>query len=311
MVKCSRRNPFSTEKHIYRLGLRLLHAFVWALIGIFVVTGGFLGISRRVVASNSTIFTFEYAESGDAQKVLNKYEKLIASDNIHLVNLDPKTHLNGKIEYKQTTKYSETKYLGDLKGGKPHGIGILFEKDGADELYRPEYIGNFSKGFMDGYGISFQTEGMYCYPKSEAHYKDGERNGQCYEYMVDMDWAIANRYSKNAPVYDTDNGSVVFDFPLAKTELYSVGKMKNDKRDGKWTINNFMSDHSSRTFVAAEVKYSDNGKKAKGKLYYEDGTIRYDGEMNGSLVADGKGTKYREDGSIEHKGEFKKGDIKN
>jgi hypothetical protein len=294
---------------------------LWWIISICVVltfitmAGSIVFFPNNAVASYSwdTITTFEYNDSKDAKKLIKKYEELIESDDIHLVGLDAKKHLNGTTEYKQTTKSGDVQYLGSLKSGQPNGFGILFEKNSYDGVYMPEFIGDFSKGYLDGYGIWFSIEGSYYYPNCEGHYKKGKLDGQYYEYMMDIlgtsDENYDTSYALNNAKYDDSYGSVVFDYPIVKTELRGGGKMKNGNMDGKWTINGFTSDLRS-TFVAAEIKFSNKGKKAKGKLYYEDGAVKYDGEMNGDLQMDGKGTLYREDGSVEHKGQFKKGDIK-
>lgn len=242
-----------------------------------------------------TIETFDYADK-EAKKLINDYRKTIDSYEGHFVNLSSdKKAFSDIVEYKQQTAYSEDVYIGNIKNGKPNGFGIIAQRIHTDQLL-PIYIGYFKDGLLDGYGVTYTKDGSNYYRvEKEANYESGKLSGNYYEYSED--------YSTDVH-YDLGTAQqVLFDYPF-ETSVYisAQGEYKNNKKSGKW-----IEEHG---LGWADVTYSDNGKKAKGTIYYPDGGIQYDGEMNSILQYNGKGTLYRTDGSVEYKGTFKNGEIK-
>ena len=62
----------------------------------------------------------------------------------------------------------QPKYYGEIKNGKPEGIGDLTASDGE------KYVGEWKDGKKHGQGTFYYTDGgVYV-----GEFKDGERNGQ-------------------------------------------------------------------------------------------------------------------------------------
>ena len=60
------------------------------------------------------------------------------------------------------------KYQGDVKNGKPNGLGSLTYPDGS------KYVGEYKDGKLNGQGTSTWSDGR----KYVGEYRDGERTGQ-------------------------------------------------------------------------------------------------------------------------------------
>jgi len=65
-------------------------------------------------------------------------------------------------------KETQPKYQGQVKDGKPNGLGSLTYPDGS------KYVGEFKDGKKHGQGTFTWSNGK----KSVGEWKDGERNGQ-------------------------------------------------------------------------------------------------------------------------------------
>ena len=87
---------------------------------------------------------------------------------------------------KEGDEDTEPEYQGQVKDGKPNGMGVLTFIDGR------EYAGRWKNGMMNGIGTETSTDGR----KFEGEYKDGklmngteyDKNGKIYYKIVNGEW---------------------------------------------------------------------------------------------------------------------------
>ena len=170
----------------------------------------------------TTITTCDYKYSKKAASLMKKFEKLANSSDDYLINLSSKKHINGNLEYTQTTNYSSSFYLGKIKNGKPDGFGVIFQNY-SGQFYVPYYIGEFKEGYYHGYGITYEIDSSYYYyyPSIEAEYKKGAYNGDYCEYyydssIPDYDYTEYNDYDD----YDYDDDYDDYDNDYYENDEY-------------------------------------------------------------------------------------------
>lgn len=151
---------------------------------------------------------------------------------------------NGKLYYKDGNYY-----IGEFKGGKRHGKGIIYTKEN-----QIEYEGNFAFDHFQGYGLQiFKDKPELSY---EGEFKEGKLHGKgkfmlkkkiIYEGLFDNHQLIENK------------GKLHF-----QDGSYYVGPFFNNKMHGKGKI------FYSNNLLQYEGDFRDGKKEGDGKFYYED-----------------------------------------
>ncbi len=233
----------------------------------------------------------------------------------------------GAARYKATVDDSKYKYAGAKKDNYPDGVGMLLKKSdvnldsaggtyGALEIdgvyYNLVYIGNFSEGRFDGYGLRYNEPEVeecylldklcgnkvsddtikeyYCgwlnYIDYDGMFKKGEFDGQGNSYYAYLEKHIysagsIDKIKLNDPQYDA---VIVSEFKNGeengKSKMYACGKliydceMKNGQKDG------YGCSYYSNGNLEYKGNYKLGKKHGKGTLYNSDGSVVYDGEWN-------------------------------
>lgn len=185
--------------------------------------------------------------------------------------------------YEQTLNNTGYSYCGPLKNGKPDGYGVLYNY--YDEVI--EYIGNFEKGAINGYGMKLNG----AFIEYEGEFSNGEMaNG---DVIVPYE---PEYYRTEYEVPEDENK-----FPAIRMCPEYIGEMKKEEYSGKGTL--YFPDGT----VEYEGEFKNGSYNGDGILYYENGQIQYKGEFSRGKY-DGKGTLYDETGNVVFEGKFKKGD---
>ena len=186
-------------------------------------------------------------------------------------------------------------FIGEVKDGKPHGIGMIsFKEKGM------VHIGEWKIGSPDGLGVKYEmkTNDFYI-----GEFKNGQKNG------------LGKTYNIKSSILD------VIEF-MINSEL----KTKEDLENFLSDINRY-STTSYTDLIKSSGTFKDNIMHGQGTLHYED-TSRYSGNFvqgipngqgkmnfaNGDFyqgnfkdgIPSGKGVLSSRDGS-KYSGEFKKG----
>ncbi len=151
-------------------------------------------------------------------------------------------------------------YYGKIKNNKPEGKGVLLYGD-SDRI--PRYIGSFDDGIFNGYGMEclrgdFSRDGLV-----ECNYKDGMTSGSGIQYSAIVDWN------------DKD------DF-LFSTYIRYEGNMTNNATPYKKGVLYDYDDSDYMIYKHYEGEFallSAGHPEGKGKLYYPDGELLYDGKF--------------------------------
>lgn len=123
----------------------------------------------------------------------------------------------GKLGWhKEGDEDKDEKFLGEIKNGKPNGIGTLSNPDGG------RYAGEFKDGIPDGLGILSLPDGK----KYDGEWKEGIKEGQ--GICTFADGSIYTGELKNG----LSDGIGTMIFPNG--EKYA-GEWKNGKKDGQGT----------------------------------------------------------------------------
>ena len=218
--------------------------------------------------------------------------------------------------YTMTLEESEYAYWGDLNDeGKPDGIGVIFRAFTSFDPDNPElfllYMGQFSDGYYDGYGVEFNfpdiyndvpnyvgaliTEdnvSMYNDPIYEGYFKKGQYSGEGVKILC------------NIGAYDIDTGELQLDPEKADYYLY-IGNFKKGELDG-----DDVKVYNYKGVLEYEGEFSGGEYNGEGILYYIDhpGQVKYKGEFSGGEFQ-GDGILYDENGDVIYEGEFLRGDI--
>lgn len=255
------------------------------------------------------------------QKAL--YNWLGRQENENYVYVTPDNIL-GENKYKITSERSDYLYCGDIEDNYASGSGILFTLSSdnygvltyKDRYYNLLYIGEFSKGRFDGYGLKFNcaekstinsllkicpydessSEFAFYYlawinfVTYDGYFKDGSYEGLGNEYEFDLEFRVA--MAPLVPLPDVEK--VEFD-------SVTVGEFKNGESNG-----------ACKMFVGAYLWYDGEMKNGKmngyGKKYYS-GTnvLEYEGNYKNDM-RHGSGTSYDRDGNVEYSGNWKNDD---
>lgn len=216
------------------------------------------------------------------------------------------TLLHGK-RYAITANASEQVYYGALKDNKPNGFGVIC--DALSDQYC--YIGNFEKGFFEGYGITFNNTTVDIgeidaavergYLLASDHDKAGFYIAHCASY--EGEWTKGKRSGKG-------------------NEFKITGRMNDLALDGFWAgvfypmiysgeFSNDEYDGNSKFYAYGCMLYQGESKgeepEGKGIAYYINGQVQYDGQWKKGRYH-GTGTLYAENGDVIYQGKWNNGD---
>lgn len=252
----------------------------------------------------TTLLTYPYSDSRKGKNITAIIQASKAAEEKDFSYLDENGKLaSDKKTYEITVKeVTDYIYYGKVKKDKPDGYGILYY-----DRY-PTYIGEFSKGVKDGYGIEIaysELENAY-FISYEGNFKNGLRDGSGKEYQEYVEGILSDSYYYEANLYEKQvlrYTDLRYDLPLIDNTIIYEGEFEDGSYGGKGIR------YDIRGIVMYEGEFESGKYDGKGSLYYENGKIHYEGSFqNGEY--DGKGTLYNEDGSVQYKGKFKRGDIK-
>lgn len=228
----------------------------------------------------------------------------------------------GKSYYAQTKKNTGLYYAGDIKDGKPDGVGMLIEVlDTYDySIIRKKYAGEFKKGVITGFGLKFNDDELHSDVYSQLNGCENKDDGQ---------WAFDNYFNPVSYVGEIKNGQCtgegitllyrdISDFlellsdgatmeELDSNNIFmsDVTIVKGEHKKGEWN-------GDIKMYVNGKLLYDGEMKNdqpnGKGKLYYPNSDIlKYEGSFkNGEY--NGKGTEYSEEGKEIYSGKWKNGD---
>lgn len=222
-------------------------------------------------------------------------------------------------------------YYGNAIGNDASGKGRLFDSQG-----NLIYVGGFKEGLFDGYGEKRSlvktvrnadvAQSYQCVYKGE--FKNGLPDGEGKEYSYDT-------------VYDFEKEKFVskylhYEGQFVKGKHNGIGTLYNvsSKYEGSFFDNEFngygsywfkdddliykvTGVYSNGELEGEAIKYFpggsvcfdgiyENDKAVSGTTYYEDGSIRYKGGMDGENYQ-GEGILYWQNGEIQYDGEWKEG----
>lgn len=282
---------------------------------------------KEILPSVYTMFNCQYPKdfSTERNKVLKKVQELnnkIINENT--INVEVKKD----IEFKQTLDVSTYKYFGNIKNGRPDGLGVILlpadivnspQSYELPNCYLPVLAGTFKDGKLNGYGMEIGFNGI----DMEGIYKDGALNGDGIIYNND-EIAITNfdiledsntfnsireeyclkKYELSLSsiddnafdyiaTYEGGNGLVITDYPVIQPNVFSQGEFSKGKANGSQKVYhpNYKMNQSTKLYELI------NKNSVYGPIYY-DGNTKNDSKS-------GKGTTYYPNGKIQYQGEFK------
>ena len=297
--------------------------------------------------SSYTMFNCQYPEefSSERSKVLKKIQELNNQTiDENTINLEVKKN----VEYKQTLSQSTYKYFGNIKNGRPDGLGVvlqeatggIFDDYGLFNCYIPVVAGYFKNGKLSGYGMDIGFYGI----DMEGNYENGKLNGNGIVY--DNEEIAITNFDALSSIYieycqekseralsiidETDfeyseevSGLIIVDYPVIQPNVFAEGKFNKGKANGNQKVYhpNYQRNQSTGQYelikknsIYGQLYFEGNtkndSKSGKGTTYYLNGNIQYKGEFKHNKYH-GNGTLYNEDGTVKHKGKFKNGDILN
>lgn len=176
---------------------------------------------------------------------------------------------------KGTLQLPEGRYEGEIKNGKPHGVGKMYYKDNND-LMRLSYEGDWINGIPSGKGTIIWTDGS----KYTGDMCNGVRSGSGTIITPDGSriegTSRAGKWSGNVTIH------------LYSGEIY-IGEMKDDELTGRGTLY-----HKTGEKYEGDVV---NGKAhGWGIMHGVDGD-RYEGSWKNDK-REGKGTYYWSGGKL-------------
>lgn len=229
----------------------------------------------------------------------------------------------GAPQYKRTERKTSYLYYGELRENRPDGYGILlgptYNNHGI-EIYNEwqydiMYIGEFSDGRYQGFGIEFYETNMgqdyleqYCTaePGSELYqdyylmwanpvayfgeFQSGERHGKGNAFILSQ-----------AEIYFGAMGEIDIDMP--EYEI-SVCEYRSGEKDGNGSI------YAPNGYVAYIGEFDNDVYDGYGtKYYYGTDTLEYEGTYKDGK-RHGTGTSYRQNGDVAYAGEWAHDDYK-
>ena len=208
---------------------------------------------------------------------------------------------NGKIRYKgdfKNNKYNGNGkyifdggcyYIGEFKNGMFHGKGELFYKDGEIK-----YSGDFKNNeieygkynYRSGYYIGQFKKWMY-HGKGTLYYKNGKIK---HKGEFKNNKFLKKEYGNFNDKYEEN---VRYDY---EDGTYYIGQTKNGLRHGKGKM------YYENGNILYDGDFIEDNEEGNGKYYYENGEY-YIGDWGNSL-RNGTGKLYYKNGNLKYEGDF-------
>ena len=169
------------------------------------------------------------------------------------------------------------------------GRYIVGETNGKGKEYNYEdnliYEGEYKNGERNGYGIEFNDDDELIY---EGEYLNGKRNGKGKEYYYDNEIKYEGEYKNgkkwNGIEYDYYNKDIKYEIKDGKGYIKKYEEL-NDK-------------YGPNYYLIFEGEIKNGSKNGKGKEYYSDGTIKFEGEYLNGKKWNGKEHDYKNENII-------------
>ena len=185
--------------------------------------------------------------------------------------------LNGKVnEY----YFDRLQYEGEYLNGKRNGKGKVYNQDGI-VIFEGEYL----NGVRNGKGKKYNDKDILIF---EGEYSNDKRNGKGKEYKENNELIFEGEYANDKRY--TGTWKEYGNFNFADTLIYEGEYYKGNKWNGK-----FYDKNKNVSLILI------NGK-GKGKIF-EYGILKFEGEYNNGMK-NGKGKEFWNDGSLQFEGEF-------
>lgn len=258
---------------------------------------------EKKASTYTTLLNYSYDNSRKAKNIttLLKDSKEAEETEFSYVSENKKLTSDKKTYEITINKETNFIYYGKTKNDKPDGYGILYY-----DRY-PVYIGEFSKGVKEGYGIEIECSGLYdaFFVSYEGNFKDGLRNGEGKKYQEYVEDVVLDSYFHAVDMYKKQVLKYMdlrYDLPLIENPIKYEGDFKDGSYSGKGIL----------YYVKGTAMYEGDFKSGEyegtGTLYYDNKQIWYKGSFKNGKY-DGKGTLYYKNGEIQYKGKFKNGDV--
>jgi antitoxin component YwqK of YwqJK toxin-antitoxin module len=221
-------------------------------------------------------------------------------------------------------------YFGATVNECASGEGRLFDRQG-----NLVYYGGFNNNQYDGYGVKYElvndsgsVSSASYHLVYEGDFKKGQYDGQGREYRYDAIYTFAKDAGKDPHLYyegEFSNGKYCGNGIRYGTEETYRGGFFDGTYNGYGTRWNLMSsriysfigyfrggklDGPGTKFYPSGQMYFDgdyvDGYGVTGIFYYEDGTPKYEGELQNDKYS-GTGTLYWENGTMRYNGEWSEG----
>lgn len=219
----------------------------------------------------------------------------------------------GDVQFKRTIKPGEYIYFGELKDNRPDGYGILIQRSeieyGAIKLeeryYNFLYIGQFTEGRYNGFGMQFCTPATgiyslydlcpfekgsveftryYCmwynYVTYFGYFSRGEQTGQGnYFYASTVDSSEGKIDIDNIRYFHVQSGAFKngllngYGREYWNGLLQYEGGLKEGYKHGYGKEYNYLTD-----ILAYEGEFKDDKRHGRGTSYTDKGEIDYSGE---------------------------------
>lgn len=236
-------------------------------------------------------YVMEYATSAFAEE-RQKIDEIITGNKETI----PLTFDDNGCWVRSNNKLASFAYKGEMDGSVPDGWGVIYQVDG--KKLKICCAGKFEKGFINGYAQIYADE-----KAPYKYYTAGKYKGDYYAPNLIKEGICKQEGSKFKLKGFTIGYDILGDDTHPDSGMYCVyiGKLQAGHwvGDAKWFTKGYLA-------YEGELD-SDNLPNGKGIVYYENGKIRYKGELKAGKF-DGKGTLYKKNGDVDYDGNWKNND---
>lgn len=215
-------------------------------------------------------------------------------------------------------------YMGDIKNGRPHGIGAVYRKDsalaGIDSadilLMRGEFRCGVPRGYIQMYCFCGGLEYIVCCQQYKAETGTDWQSAvnAVLVHLTYEGYCRGGRPHGRGILYQQDSlSSIPHVIEAVQQKKYAVSMILDSVSQVSFTIGEFSGGRLQgwgSQYAGGHLFFEGlffEGEKLWGNLYYADGQIQYKGMFKKGTY-NGRGTSYRADGSVEYSGLWRNGD---